>query len=165
LTRVFFDPNRCNFFYPKEKKLKNWDFWGKFSRPEHHKTDSTQLGSKIFDPDSSLFNRDKLYQRCANALFLSISIKQQSNDGTKINSPESSDGFWSKILDLGQVSHLWFGFEFRKFLLKMSNFSIFFPSDQKNLFGSSQKVPGSKAGWPLIYCGLKVSLGWVGEHL
>jgi len=27
------------------------------------------------------------------------------------------------------VSHLWFGFEFGKFPLNMSNFSIFFPSD------------------------------------
>jgi len=30
----------------------------------------------------------------------------------------------SKIFDLGQVSHLWFGFGFGKFALKMSNFSI-----------------------------------------
>jgi len=33
----------------------------------------------------------------------------------------------------GRVSHLWFGFEFQKFPLKMSNFSIFFPSGQKKL--------------------------------
>jgi len=63
----------------------------------------------------------------------------------------------------GRVSHLWFEFEFGKFALKTSNFSIFFPSGQKNLFGSGRKVPGSKAGWPLIYCGSKVSLGWVGS--
>jgi len=31
----------------------------------------------------------------------------------------------------GRVSHLWFGFEFGKFPLKTSNFSIFFPSGQK----------------------------------
>jgi len=55
----------------------------------------------------------------------------------------------------GWVSHLWFGFEFGKFPLKMSNFSIFF------LLG--QKVPRSKAGLPLIYCGSKVSSGRVGS--
>jgi len=41
----------------------------------------------------------------------------------------------------------------------MSNFSIFCPSVKKNLFGSGQKVPGSEAGRPLIYCGSKVSSG------
>jgi len=62
------------------------------------------------------------------------------------------------FLWLGSVSHLWFGFEFGKFPL----FPIFFPSGQKNLFGSCRKVPGSKAGWPLIYCRSKVSSGRVG---
>jgi len=42
-------------------------------------------------------------------------------------------------------------------------FQFFFPSGKKNLFGSGQKVPGSKAGWPLIYCGSKVASGWVGS--
>jgi len=60
----------------------------------------------------------------------------------------------------GRVSHLWFGFEFGKFPLKMSNF---FLSGQKNLFGSGQKVPRSKVGWPLIYCRSKVSSGRVGS--
>jgi len=45
----------------------------------------------------------------------------------------------------------------------MANFSIFFPSDQKNIFGLDQKVPGSKVGQPLIYCGSKVSSGRVGS--
>jgi len=76
-----------------------------------------------------------------------------------------SDGSGSKIFDPGRVSHLWFGLEFGKFPLKMSNFSIFFLRVKKNLFGSGQKVPGSKAGWPLIYCGSKVSLGRVRAHL
>jgi len=35
----------------------------------------------------------------------------------------------------------------------------FFPSGQKNLFGLGHKVPGLKAGQPLIYCGSKVSSG------
>jgi len=58
-------------------------------------------------------------------------------------SSEVIDGSGSKIFDpgwvsflclgLGRVSHLWFGFEFGKFPLKTSNFSIFFPSDQKKI--------------------------------
>jgi len=63
----------------------------------------------------------------------------------------------------GRVSHLWFGLEFGKFPLKTSNFSIFYPSGQKNCFGSGRKVPGSKPGRPLIYCGSKVSSGRVGS--
>jgi len=56
------------------------------------------------------------------------------------------------LLGSGRVSHLWFGFEFRKFPLKMSN-----------LFGSDRKVPGSKVGWPLIYCRSKEGSGRVGS--
>jgi len=46
----------------------------------------------------------------------------------------------------------------------MSNFSIFCPLGQKNLFGSGRKVPGSEAGQPLIYCGSKVSSGRVSSQ-
>jgi len=42
----------------------------------------------------------------------------------------------------GWVIHLRFGFEFGKFPLKMSNFSIFFPKDQKK----SLRV-GSESTW------------------
>jgi len=63
----------------------------------------------------------------------------------------------------GRVSHLWFGFEFQKFPLKMSKFSIFFPLGQKKLLRVGRKVPGSKPGQPLIYCGSKVSSGRVGS--
>jgi len=73
--------------------------------------------------------------------------------------------FGSIFCGSGRVSHLRFGFEFQKFALKMSNFSIFSPSGQKNLFGSGRKVPGSEAGQPLIYCGSKVSSGQVRAHL
>jgi len=62
------------------------------------------------------------------------------------------------LIGSGLVSHLWLGFEFGKFPLKISNFSIFYPSGQKILFGLGQKVPRSKAGWPLIY-----NAGWVGS--
>jgi len=85
--------------------------------------------------------------------------------------PKASDGSGSKFFDpglfgsifcgLGWVSHLWFGFEFGKFLLKMSNFSIFSLWLKKNLFGLGRKVPGSKMGQPLIYCGSKVGSGRV----
>jgi len=59
----------------------------------------------------------------------------------------------------GRIRHLWFGFG--KFPLKASNFSIFFPSSQKNLIWSGQKVPGSKVGLPLIYCGSRECSGRV----
>jgi len=61
----------------------------------------------------------------------------------------------------GRVRNLWFGFDLGKFPLNMSNFSIFFCFGSKNIFGLGQKVSGSKAGRPLIYCGSKVSLGQV----
>jgi len=78
---------------------------------------------------------------------------------------QSRDGLGSKIFDLGWVSHLWFGVDFGKFPLKMSNFSKFSVQIKKNIFGSSQKVLASKAGWPLIYYGSKKSLAWVRAHL
>jgi len=53
-------------------------------------------------------------------------------------------------------------FLFWKFPLKISNFSIFSLQVKKNLFGSGQKVPGSKMDRPLIYCLSKVCSGWVG---
>jgi len=43
---------------------------------------------------------------------------------------------------------------------KNIRFFNFFPSAQKkSLWVSGQKVPGSKASQPLIYCGSKVSSG------
>jgi len=74
------------------------------------------------------------------------------------------DQFFVAQVGLGWVSHLWYGFGFEKFPLKIPNFSIFFLSDQKNIFWSGQKVPWSKAGQPLIYCKSKVCLGRVGAH-
>jgi len=65
----------------------------------------------------------------------------------------------------GRVSHLWFGLEFGKFPLKTSNFSFFSLRVKKNCFGLGRKVPGSKPGRPLIYCGSKVSSGRVRAHL
>jgi len=67
-----------------------------------------------------------------------------------------SDGSGSKFFDPGWVSHLWIGFGFGKFNLKIPNFQFFPLRVKKNLFGMGQKVPGSKAGQPLIYCGSKV---------
>jgi len=64
----------------------------------------------------------------------------------------------------GRVSHLWYGYGFGKFPLKLSNFSIFCPSG-KNVIGSGQKVPGSEPGRPLINCGSKVCWGCVRAHL
>jgi len=77
--------------------------------------------------------------------------------GQKFLTRVRSDQFLVARVWLGWVSHLWFGFG--KFPLKMS---IFFPLGQKkNLVGLGQKVPGSKAGGSLIYCGSKVcSVQW-----
>jgi len=75
----------------------------------------------------------------------------------------TSGGSWSKFFDPGQVSHPWFGFG--KFPLKKSNFSIFSLGVKKNIFRLGQKVPQSKAGRPLIYCGSKISSGRVRAHL
>jgi len=60
---------------------------------------------------------------------------------------------------VSRFSHLWFEFGFGKISLKMSNFSIFSLQVKKNLLGSGQKVPRSRAGQPLIYCGSKVCSG------
>jgi len=67
------------------------------------------------------------------------------------------------VARLGQVSHLRFGFEFGKFLLKMSNFLIFFPSGKKYSLRVGSESTRVKDGSASIYCGSKVSLGWVGS--
>jgi len=59
----------------------------------------------------------------------------------------------------GWVSHLWLGFEFGKFPLKMSNFSIFCPSGQKKSLragSKSSQVKGRSAPYLLR---VKVKLG------
>jgi len=47
----------------------------------------------------------------------------------------------------------------------MSNFSIFALGVKKNCFGLGGKVPGSKLGQLIIYCGSKVSSGRVRAYL
>jgi len=85
-----------------------------------------------------------------------------------IQYPRISDGSGSKIFDPGRVGS---GQSFMvwvwicKIFPKNNKFCNFFPSGQKNLFGSGQKVPGLKAGQPLIYCWSKVSSGRVRAHL
>jgi len=64
----------------------------------------------------------------------------------------TSDGSGSKIFDTGRVSHLWFGVNFGKYPLKMSNFSIFFPSGlKKSLWVGSEstRVKGGSASYSL----------------
>jgi len=55
------------------------------------------------------------------------------------------------------------GLNLENFPQKYQIFHIFPLRVKKNLFGSDQKEPGSKAGRPLIYCGSKVSSGSVGS--
>jgi len=104
----------------------------------------------------------QLYQQCLTPYFKKIS-KAYSHWTVS-----SSDGSGSKIFDPGKVgsiffvaqvrsgwlSHIWFESGFGKFTLKIPSFSIFFLRVQKNT-----RV---KEGWPLIYCGSKVSLGQSG---
>jgi len=79
------------------------------------------------------------------------------------SSPKLFDPSWVNFLLLwsGWVSHLWFGFGFGKFPLKTPNFQFFPLQVKKNLLRSDQKVPRSKKGKPLVYCGSKVYSGWV----
>jgi len=70
-----------------------------------------------------------------------------------------SDGSGSKIFDPGQVSHLWFGFEFQKFPLKMSNFSIFFLLGQKKLLQVGSESTRVKAGLASFLLRVKCKLG------
>jgi len=69
-----------------------------------------------------------------------------------------SGQFFVARVGSGRVSNLWFEFKMENFPLKCQIFSL---RIKKNLFGSGQKVPRSKAGRPLIYCGSKVSSGRV----
>jgi len=69
----------------------------------------------------------------------------------------SSDGSGSAISGLG------LGLE--NFTLKCQNFHFFPLRIKKNLLGSGQKVAGSKADWPPIYCRSKVSSAWVRAYL
>jgi len=69
-----------------------------------------------------------------------------------------SGQFFVARVGLGQPFMVWV------WIWKISPKSVnFLPSGQKNLFRSGQKVPGSKAGRPLIYCGSKVSSGRAGS--
>jgi len=71
---------------------------------------------------------------------------------------------------VARVGHLWFGFEFGKFPLKMSTFSIIFPSDQKKSLqvgSESTRVDGLlfTAGQKKLGSGQGPSLVWVGQLL
>jgi len=68
----------------------------------------------------------------------------------------TSDGSGSKIFDPGQVSNPLFEFEFGKYPKKTSNFSNFFPSDQKKISsGWVKKYPGQKQVNLLFIAGQK----------
>jgi len=69
-----------------------------------------------------------------------ISLKCSDEFGSKNFDPGWVGPIFSSYVS-GLVSHLWFGFGFGKFPLKMSIFLVF-PFGQKNIFWSGQKVPG-----------------------
>jgi len=70
-----------------------------------------------------------------------------------------SDESGSKNFDPGRVSHLLFGLELGKFPLKMSNFSIFFPSGQKKLLWVGSESTRVKAGSASYLLRVKSNLG------
>jgi len=83
-----------------------------------------------------------------------------------------SDGSGSKFFDPGWVNFLWLGLGWVRsgqpsmiwvwvWKIPPKNIKFF----KKNLFWFGQKVPGWKAGRPLIFCGSKVSSGRVKAHL
>jgi len=80
---------------------------------------------------------------------------------------DCSDGSGSKIFDPGRVESAihGLGLNLENFPLKYQIFQFFSLRIKKNIFGSGQEVPGSKAGQPLIYCHSKVSSGqvWSGQ--
>jgi len=70
---------------------------------------------------------------------------------------------------VARVSYLWFGYGFGKFPLKMSNFSIFCPSGQKNVIGVGLKKYPGQSQVSLLFTAVqkyvRVGLGRVRAHL
>jgi len=83
--------------------------------------------------------------------------------GQKFLTWVGSSQFFLALVGLGRVSHLWFGSEFGKFPLKMSNFSFFFLLGQKNL-SESTWVEGGSASY-LLQVKSKLGSGRVRTHL
>jgi len=73
--------------------------------------------------------------------------------GLKILTQVGLGQFFVARVGLGQPFMVWGCFGKHQIL------QFFSLRVKKNLFGLGQKVPGSEAGQPLIYCGSKVSLG------
>jgi len=83
-------------------------------------------------------------------------IESSDGSGSKIFDPGQVDFLW---LGLGRVIHLWFEFGFGKFLLKMSNFSIFFPFGQKKSLPVGSKSTRIKGGLGSYLLRVKSKLG------
>jgi len=66
------------------------------------------------------------------------------------------------VMGPGRVGHLWFGFGFGKFSLKMSNFSIFSLRVKKISLGWVKKYPGQRHVGLLFSAGQKYA--WVGSR-
>jgi len=79
--------------------------------------------------------------------------------GQKFLTRVGSGQFFVTRVGSGRVSHLWFGLEFGKFPLKMSNFSIFSPSGQKKLLQVGSERTRVKAGSASYLLRVKSKLG------
>jgi len=76
--------------------------------------------------------------------------------------PKSSDGSGSKIYDPGRVGSA-LGLEILPKNWQIFQFFSLWAKKEFLQVGSKSTLP--KVAWPLIYCGSKVSSGWVGPSL
>jgi len=95
------------------------------------------------------------------AVFFIDGVGVVMGPGQNFLTPVGTGQFFVARVGPGQPFMVWVWIW--KISTKNVKFFNFFPFGSKNIFGSGQKVPKSKAGWPLIYCESKVSLGLVGS--
>jgi len=101
------------------------------------------------------------FSNSAENFCVNIKIKAMTSDGSgsKIFDPGWVGSIFVARVGSGWVSHLWFGLEFGKFPLKMSNFSIFFPSGKKKLLRVGSESTWVRAGSASYLLQVKSKLG------
>jgi len=106
----------------------SWNHSGNLSRQKIHYKLDFQL-DKSSTVNAQGMNHIKVIW--LEKMTLSCRVKIVMSTGKNFLTRVRSSQFFVARVGSGRVSHLWFGFEFEKFALKMSNFSIFCPSGQK----------------------------------
>jgi len=98
-------------------------------------------------------------------IYFTLALPYHQSSSIPINKSglsESNSFSQFLLLGLGWVSHLWFGFGFGKFPLKISNFSIFPLLIKKYTLGWVKKYPGQRQ----VDLLLRVkSMLWLGQGL